>query len=133
MTGLSIGYDPTVKRMAGKVRELVEVFLHEVSLVPIGMNPKALISGVKQIEDSRNRLAAGERLSEREWEGLLKDAFGLSNAEAERVVRVHELRMGQGEPDKTVGNPMEAILAAMSDAPIICVDENGNEVSFDDL
>jgi hypothetical protein len=115
------------------VRELVEVFLHEVSLVSIGMNPKALVSGVKEIEDSRNRLAAGERLTEREWEGLLKDAFGLSNAEAERVVRVHDLRIGQGEPDEPTGDPMAALWAAMKDAPIVCVDENGNEISFDDL
>lgn len=100
LSALSIGYDATKKRMVGKVRELSELFLHEVSLVSIGMNPKAMISGVKEIEDSRNRLAAGERLSEREWEGLLKDGFGLSNAEAERVVRVHALRIGQGEPDE---------------------------------
>lgn len=119
LAGLSIGYDATKKRMAGKVRELVEVFLHEVSLVSIGMNPKALISGVKEIEDSRNRLAAGERLTEREWEGLLKDAFGLSNAEAERVVRVHDLRIGQGEPDTPASDPMAALWAAMGDAPII--------------
>lgn len=119
LAALSIGYDATKKRMSGKVRELVEVFLHEVSLVSIGMNPKALVSGVKEIEDSRNRLAAGERLTEREWEGLLKDAFGLSNAEAERVVRVHDLRIGQGEPDKPEGDPMAALWAAMAEAPII--------------
>tara|TARA_Y100001933_G_scaffold264325_1_gene329422 strand:- start:6994 stop:7695 length:702 start_codon:yes stop_codon:yes gene_type:complete len=133
LAALSIGYDATKKRMAGKVRELVELFLHEVSLVSIGMNPKALVSGVKEIEDSRNRLAAGERLTEREWEGLLKDSFGLSNSEAERVVRVHNLRAGQGEPDTTERDPLEALFAAMTDAPIICVDENGNQVSFDDL
>ncbi|MGL5735455.1 MAG: HK97 family phage prohead protease [Beijerinckiaceae bacterium] len=119
LAGLSIGYDATVKRMAGKVRELVEVMLHEVSLVSVGMNPKALISGVKEIEEARNRLAAGDRLSEREWEGLLKDAFGLSNAEAERVVRVHALRIGQGEPDKPVADPIASLWAAMSDAPIV--------------
>jgi len=114
LAALSIGYDATVKRMSGKVRELVEVFLHEVSLVSIGMNPKALVSGVKEIEDSRNRLAAGDRLTEREWEGLLKDSFGLSNAEAERVVRVHNLRIGQGEPDKPEADSSAALWAAMS-------------------
>ena len=88
---------------------------------------------MKEIEDSRNRLAAGERLTEREWEGLLKDSFGLSNSEAERVVRVHNLRAGQGDPDTTERDPLEALFAAMTDAPIICVDEQGNEVSFDDL
>jgi len=116
LEGLSIGYDPLVKRMAGKVRELVELALHEVSLVTIGMNPKALVSGVKEFEDSRNRLAAGERLSEREWEGLLKETFGLSNSEAERVVRVHGLRLGQGEPDKPQASDF---WAAMAEAEII--------------
>lgn len=120
LSGLSIGYDATVKRMAGKVRELVELFLHEVSLVPIGMNPKALISGVKQVEDLRNRLAAGDRLSEREWEGLLKDAFSLSNAEAERAVRIHNLKIGQGEPDEPVAvDAMTALWAAISAAPVV--------------
>lgn len=120
LSGLSIGYDVVKKKMVGKVRELLELFLHEVSLVPIGMNPKALISGVKEIEDARNRLAAGDRLTEREWEGLLKDAFGLSNAEAERVVRVHDLRIGQGEPDTEPEQDAEAALwAAMAGAPIV--------------
>jgi HK97 family phage prohead protease len=123
LSGLSIGYDPVVKRMAGKVRELVELALHEVSLVTIGMNPAALVSGVKELEDSRNRLAAGERLSEREWERMLKESFGLSNAEAERAVRVNELRQGQGEPDGEIADPMAAFWAAIRDAPII--DETG--------
>ena len=117
LAGLSIGYDAIKKRMVGKVRELSELFLHEVSLVSIGMNPKALVSGFKELEDSRNRLAAGDRLSEREWEGLLKDAFGLSNAEAERVVRVHDLRIGQGEPDTPDGADHEAALWAAMQAP----------------
>jgi HK97 family phage prohead protease len=99
LAGLSMGYLTNRHKMAGKVRELYEIDLIEVSLVTVPMNDFTLISGVKEIEDSRNRLAAGERLSEREWEGLLKDAFGLSNAEAERVVRVHALRNGPGEPD----------------------------------
>ena len=131
LAGLSIGYEPTVKRMAGKVRELVELMLHEVSLVSIGMNPRAVISGVKEIEDSRNRLAAGERLSEREWERLLKENFGLSNAEAERAVRVHDLRIGQGEPDTAREVSLDSPWA--DDLPITCEDENGNRVSFEDL
>lgn len=114
LSGLSIGYDIITKRLSGKVRELVELALHEVSLVSIGMNPKTLISGVKEIEDSRNRLAAGDRLTEREWEGLLKDAFGLSNSEAERVVRVHELRIGQGEPDVNEAAEFLAALGAVA-------------------
>ena len=120
LSALSIGYEPTVKRMAGKVRELVKLALHEVSLVSIGMNPKALVTGVKEVEDLRNRLAAGDRLTEREWEGLLKQQFGLSNNEAERAVRIHGLKIGQGDPDaQTVQDPLEALWAAIANAPII--------------
>lgn len=122
LPGLSIGYDSIRRRMSGKVRELVEIMLHEVSLVPIGMNPKALISGVKEIEDFRNKLASGGRLTEREWEALLKESFGLSNTEAERVVRVHNLRIGQGAPDDTTGDEpdnLEDFLAAMVGAEVV--------------
>jgi len=126
LPGLSIGYDSIRRRMVGKIRELTEIMLHEVSLVPIGMNPKALISGVKEIEDFRNKLAAGDRLTEREWEALLKESLGLSNSEAERVVRVHNLRIGQGEPGSSTGEEddaaptsLEDLLAAMADAEIV--------------
>lgn len=117
LAALSIGYDPLVKRMAGKVRELVKLALHEVSLVSIGMNPNALVTGVKEIEDLRDRIAAGERLTEREWEALFKDRLGLTNAEAERAVRVHNLKIGQGEPDAI--DPMAELWAAMANAPIV--------------
>lgn len=119
LSGLSIGYDvpPGGKRMVGKVRELAEIDLHEVSLVAIGMNARATVTAVKEFEDLRNRLAAGERLTEREMERLMKEGFGLSNAEAERAVRVHGLRIGQGEPDAS--DPMDALWAAIRTAPII--------------
>lgn len=121
LAGLSIGYDcpPEGKRMAGKVRELLKLDLHEVSLVSIGMNPRAQIHGVKDMENLRNRFAAGERLTERELEALFKAGLSLSNAEAERAVRVHGLKIGQGEPGIFAGDPMEALWAAMSEAPII--------------
>lgn len=117
LSGLSIGYDPVNKRMAGKVRELVEIDLHEVSLVAIGMNPRATVTAIKEFEDLRNRIAAGDRLTVREMERLMKEALGLSNAEAERAVRVHGLRIGQGEPDAS--DPAAALWAAMRAAPII--------------
>jgi len=128
LSALSIGYEPTVKRMAGKVRELVELALHEVSLVSIGMNPKALITGVKEIEDLRNRLAAGDRLTEREWEGLFKQQFGLSNNEAERAVRIHGLKIGQGEPDAETEavDFLTSLMTAMQDAPVFYREDDGS-------
>lgn len=119
LPGLSIGYDVVAKNIVGDVRELLELALYEVSLVTIGMNPNARVSSVKAQEDLRNRLAAGDRLTEREWERLLKDSMGLSNSEAERVVRVHDLTHGRGEPDNPEADPMSALFAAMADAEVV--------------
>ena len=46
--------------------------------------------------DLMNRLRAGDRLTEREFETVLKGALGFSNSEAERAARV--LLKGPGEP-----------------------------------
>ncbi|MGW8202986.1 HK97 family phage prohead protease [Sphingomonas bisphenolicum] len=115
LSGLSMGYNTIRQRIEGKARQLLEVALHEVSLVTIAMNDRTRITRVKEIEDLRARLAAGDRLTEREWEGLLKKGFDLSNSEAERAVRIN--LKGQGEPDSTA-DPMAALWAAMRDAPI---------------
>lgn len=117
LAGLSIGYRAIKEKMVGKVRDLMEIYLHEVSLVSVGMNPVAVVTGVKQIEDLRARLAAGDRLTEREWELLLKKGFNLSNSEAERAVRIN-LKNGQGAPDDTA-DPMAALWAAMRDAEVV--------------
>ena len=110
--GLSIGYQ-TIKSEPDKkngVLLLKQLELIEVSVVSAGANDRALVDAVKEVENSRNRLAAGERLSEREWEGLFKDYLELSNSEAERAVRVHSLKLGQGEPDV---DPLVAFWEAM--------------------
>ena len=122
--GLSIGYQTFKEEQKSDGNHLLELGLVETSVVSLGSNDRALVSAVKQTEEFRARLAAGDRLTEREWEGLLKDAFDLSNAEAERVVRVHDLRIGQGEPDKPeTDDPMQAFWAAIANAPVI--DETG--------
>lgn len=99
--GLSVGYRTLKDKIVGKARHLVEVALHEISLVTIPMNGKALITSVKGIEDAREKLAAGERLSAREFDTFFK-AIGLSNNEAERAVRIN--LKGQGEPDDTAND-----------------------------
>lgn len=109
--GLSVGYRTLRDRMVGKARHLVEVALHEVSLVTIPMNGKALITSVKGIEDARDKLAAGDRLTEREFDAFFK-ALGLSNSEAERAVRIN-LKTGQGEPDGTANDDARSFLEAL--------------------
>lgn len=101
--GLSIGY--RIKEYSvdteSDVWTLERLDLHEVSVVSIGANENATISNVKAAKaahDIFERLKAGDRLTEREFETWLK-GLGCSNSQAERAVRVH--LKGQGEPDKT--------------------------------
>jgi uncharacterized protein len=99
LAALSIGYRAVREKFEGAVRELIEIKLFEVSLVSVPMNERATITGVKG-QDLRDRLAAGDRLSERELETLFKGILNFSNAEAERAVRLH-FKKGQGEPGNT--------------------------------
>lgn len=92
--GLSIGYDPLVKRMAGKVRELVELALHEVSLVTVGMNPKALVTGVKET------LSDGDLPSLPEFEDFLREA-GFSKSQATAIAGKGLAPLLRGEPGDT--------------------------------
>jgi HK97 family phage prohead protease len=99
LAGLSMGYRTIRQRFEGKARQLLELALHEVSLVSIPMNDKTRVTSVKEIADLKDRVAAGERLTDREWEALLRKGFDLSNAEAERAVRIN--LKGRGDPGNT--------------------------------
>lgn len=98
--GLSIGYrikEYSVDTDTG-VWTLERLDLVEVSVVSIGANENAVVSSVKAAKaahDLMERLKAGERLTEREFETWLK-GLGLSNSQAERAARVH--LKGPGEP-----------------------------------
>lgn len=97
ITGLSIGYRTIKYDIVDNIRVLKELDLWEVSPVTFPMNVQAKISGVKSegMEEITEKLAAGDRLTEREFERLAK-GLGLSNSQAERAARVH--LKGQGEP-----------------------------------
>ena len=80
-----------------------------------------MLAGAVDCTAASTMLSVRFRLTARQWEALFKD-MGLSNSEAERAVRVHDLRGGQGEPDdsEVPGADFSAALwAAMRDAPII--------------
>lgn len=95
--GLSIGYRTKASEPEGNVRLLKSVDLYEISPVTFPMNERAKISSVKAdgCEPIIEKLAAGDRLTEREFETLAK-GLGLSNSQAERAARIH--LKGQGEP-----------------------------------
>ena len=94
--GLSIGYRTiAAAKDADGNRVLKEVELWEVSLVTFPMLPSATITSVKADADILEKLKAGDRLTEREFENMVK-GLGLSNSQAERAARVH--LKGPGEP-----------------------------------
>lgn len=98
--GLSIGYRIIEYRVDTEsgVWTLEKLDLQEVSVVSLGANENAVVSSVKAAKaahDLMERLKAGDRLTEREFETWLK-GLGLSNSQAERAARLH--LKGQGEP-----------------------------------
>ena len=101
--GLSIGY--RLKRYEIDAETgvwfLKEVDLREVSIVSIGANENATITSVKAAKAATrftDKLKAGDQLTEREFETVLKGALGFSNSEAERAVRIHFKRPGDPAP-----------------------------------
>jgi len=91
--GLSIGYrikEYSVDTDTG-VWTLEKLDLREVSIVSIGANDSAVITSVKaakQLQQLTDKLKAGDRLTEREFEVWLK-GLGFSNSQAERAARLH--------------------------------------------
>jgi HK97 family phage prohead protease len=98
--GLSIGY--RIKEYSvdteSSIWTLDKLDLIEISVVSVGANENAVVQSVKAAKaahDLMERLKAGDRLTEREFETWLK-GLGLSNSQAERAARLH--LKGQGEP-----------------------------------
>lgn len=99
--GLSIGYRVPAggaKKASDGAYELHELDLREVSVVTMPMNEMATAAAKAQFEAENlvERLKAGDRLTEREFEMMLKGALGFSNSQAERAARL--CLKGQGEP-----------------------------------
>jgi HK97 family phage prohead protease len=102
LRGLSIGYHEVKAEPDGATRKLVELDLIEASIVSFPANRKATITAVKSDHFAllRTRLLAGDPPTDREWEKGMRDAFNLSNSEAERAVRLCLKVTAQGEPGK---------------------------------
>ena len=105
--GLSIGY--RLKRWEYDEDEdifyLKEIELLEVSVVSIPANDESLVGDVKSLMEQQeliDKLKAGNVLSAREFEKMLKGSLGFSNAEAERAARI-QLK-GRGDPDETASS-----------------------------
>lgn len=113
--GLSIGYrikEYSVDTETG-VWTLEKLDLVEVSIVSVGANENAVVQSVKAAKaahDLMERLKAGDRLTEREFETWLK-GLGFSNSQAERAVRLH--LKGQGEPANAAEDGVAFLRALM--------------------
>ena len=92
LPGLSIGYRTLRHRFEGKTRQLHELALHEVSLVPVGMHSRAVVTQIKSlIED-------GGMPSVREFEEFLRDAGGFSKSLAAAIAAKATPHL-RGEPE----------------------------------
>lgn len=111
LAGLSIGYDvaPGGKRMQGRIRELTQLELHEVSLVTIGMNPLATVTGVKSILDG------GELPTLPQFEEYLREA-GFSKSQATAIAGKGLAPLLRGEPGNEPDADFWSALAAQMSA-----------------
>lgn len=92
LAGLSIGYRSVKERYTDSARELIEVALHETSLVAIPMNERTQLTRVKDI------LAHGQLPSVRQFEEFLRDAGGFSKSLAAAIASKATPHL-RGDPD----------------------------------
>lgn len=119
INGLSIGYRTIEAVPDGATMRLKKLDLIEVSVVAFPA-ARARVDTVKTSDHTarlRERLLAGDPPTVRVWEKGLRDAFGLSQAEAERAVRCCLKDLAQGEPgNETDRTNALATLALLRDA-----------------
>lgn len=115
--GLSIGYRVLKSEPDGGDILLKELDLLEISPVSFPANRRARVTVVKsdRFDALRERLVAGDLPSEREFEKGMRDAFDLSNSEAERVVRLF-FKTAQGDPAASATDDTAKRLAAIARA-----------------
>lgn len=92
ITGLSMGFITKKHRLEGKSRHLLEVGLHEISLVTVPMHNRTRIMSVKDIT------GAGELPSVRQFEEFLRDAGGFSKTVAATIASAATPHL-RGDPE----------------------------------
>lgn len=106
ITGLSMGFITKKHRFEGKSRHLLEVGLHEISLVTVPMHNRTRILSVKDI------LGAGELPSVRQFEEFLRDAGGFSKTMAAAIASKATPHL-RGEPEAKAIDELEQFLTAL--------------------
>lgn len=105
ITGLSMGFVTQKHRFEGKSRHLLEVGLHEISLVTVPMNARTRILSVKDI------LGTGELPSVREFEDHLREA-GFSRAKATALAAACTPHL-RGDPEAKAIDELEQFHRAL--------------------
>jgi len=106
LAGLSIGYKTLRQKFEGKTRQLHELSLHEVSLVPVGMNDRAVVTQIKSIVE------AGGIPSVREFEEFLREAGGFSKSMAAAIAAKATPHL-RGEPAGKAIGELEQFLSGL--------------------
>lgn len=121
LDSMSIGYATvTAKETARFERDLLEVKLFHVGLVPFGMNEEAVVTAVKALD-----LNAVTTI--RELEHALRDA-GLSRKHAETLCAPGYIaKLSQGDPDESVAELVKAIKAGTTTLREVCHGSSGDQ------
>ncbi|MFW2829884.1 HK97 family phage prohead protease [Sphingomonas sp. ID0503] len=107
LPGLSIGYRTVRHRFEGKVRQLQDLLLHEVSLVPVGMNDRAVVTQIKSILDG------GEMPTVRQFEEFLRDAGGFSKSLAAAIAAKATPHL-RGEPEAKANDELSQLIRGLT-------------------
>lgn len=102
LPGLSVGYKTLKHRFEGKTRQLHELALHEVSLVPVGMNDRAIVTQIKSLVES------GGMPTVREFEEWLRDAGGFSKTLAAAIAGKATPHL-RGEPEAKANDELSQL------------------------
>lgn len=104
--GLSMGFKTIKHRFEGKARHLLEVALHEISLVTIPMNDRTRVLSVKDILDS------GGVPTVRQFENFLRDAGGFSKSTAAQFASACKPHL-RGEPEAKANDDLREFLKGL--------------------
>lgn len=92
LAGLSMGYKTLRHRIEGKSRHLLQVALHEISLVTIPMNDRTRVLSVKDIVGDGGLPTAAQ------FEDALREAMGFSKTQAAAIAGKGLTQLLRGEP-----------------------------------
>lgn len=108
ITEFSIGYSTMDAEYREGIRQLKELDLWEISFVTVAMNPKAVLTSVKSINDVKEEIK-----TQRDFERVLRES-GLFSKEAS-VHLASFFQPNEGEPHEEIDEQTEEVKKSFSD------------------